>query len=98
MSLRWRLTLVFALGTAALVVISGLVFLGQLRSSLTAALDDTLQTRSAALVARLHAGSLPTAEPDTGRSGGQSGQFSGPDEFTQVLTPGGRLIYPSGAA
>jgi signal transduction histidine kinase len=80
------------------VVISGLVFLGQLRSSLTAALDDTLQTRSAALVARLHAGSLPIAEPDTGRSGGQSGQFSGPDEFTQVLTPGGRLIYPSGAA
>jgi len=96
-SLRGRLSLVFALGTAALIVICGLAFLGQLRSSLNSALDESLRTRGEALAAQLHAGTLPTGgAPDTGQTGQQNGQFSGADEFAQVLTPGGTVRYPSG--
>ena len=98
MSLRGRLTLVFALGTATLVVISGLVFLAQLRSSLNSALDDALRARSDALAAQLRAGSLPAAAfLGTGQTGQQTGQFGGADEFAQVLTRGGTMLYPSGA-
>jgi two-component system, OmpR family, sensor kinase len=97
-SLRGRLSLVFALGTAALVVISGLLFLAQLQSSLNSALDDALRTRSDALAARLRAGSLPAAAPlDTGQTGQQSGQSGGADEFAQVLTRSGTILYPYGA-
>jgi two-component system OmpR family sensor kinase len=97
-SLRGRLTLVFALGTAALVVISGLAFLAQLRSSLNSALDDALRTRNDALAAQVRAGSLPAgAWPDTGQAGQQNGQFGGADEFAQVLTRSGTVLYPSGA-
>ena len=98
MSLRGRLTLVYALGTAALVVISGLVFLAQLRSSLNSALDDALRARTDALAAQLRAGSLPAAASlGTGQTGQQTGQFGGADEFAQVLTRGGTILYPSGA-
>jgi two-component system, OmpR family, sensor kinase len=96
-SLRGRLSLVFALGTAALVVISGLVFLAQLRSSLNSALDDALRTRNDALAAQLRTGSPPAGgSPDTGQTGQQNGQFR-TDEFAQVLTRGGTVLYPSGA-
>lgn len=101
MSLRGRLSLVFALGTAALVIIAAAMFLSQLRSSLTAALDDALRTRSATLAAQLRAGSLPADGPvETGRAnqtGQQAGQFGGADEFTQVLSPGGAVLYPAEA-
>jgi heavy metal sensor kinase len=96
-SLRGRLSLIFALGTAALVVISGLLFLAQLQSSLNSALDDALRTRSDALAAQLHAGSLPAAASfDNGQTGQQNGQFGGADEFAQVLTRSGTILYPSG--
>ena len=98
MSLRARLSLLFALGTAALVAISGLAFLAQLQSSLNSALDDALRTRSDALAAQLRAGSLPAAASlDTGQAGQQNGQFGGADEFAQVLTRSGTVLYPSGA-
>jgi len=87
-SLRGRLSLVFALGTAALIVICGLAFLGQLRSPLNSALDESLRTRGDALAAQLHAGACPpVAHRTTGQTGQQNGQFSGADEFAQVLTP-----------
>lgn len=104
MSLRGRLSVVFALGTAALVVIAGLAFLAQLRSSLTSALDDALRTRNDALAEQLRAGILPaggTPDPgqtgQTGQTGQNNGQFSGVDEFAQVLTQSGVVIYPFGA-
>src|SRR5258706_8874747 len=90
MSLRLRLTLVFAIGTAALVAISGLVFVGQLRSSLNAAMDASLRARSEALAAQLRSGSLPAGGvPDL--RGQQTGQHSGAaaGEFAQILAPGG---------
>ena len=97
MSLRTRLTLVFALGTAVLVVVAGLAFLGQLRSSLTAALDEALRTRGDGLATQLRAGSLPVGGWGNSRqTGQQNGQFPGADEFAQVLTTGGAVIYPSG--
>jgi two-component system, OmpR family, sensor kinase len=97
MSLRWRLTLVFALGTAVLIAISGLVFLGQLRSSLTAALDGALQARGGALAAQLSSGLPSTGGVGTSQTGEHNGQFPrGADEFAQVLAPSGAVLYPPG--
>jgi two-component system OmpR family sensor kinase len=97
MSLRLRLSLIFAIGTAVLIAISGLVFLGQLQSSLYAAIDASLLARSDVLAAQLHSGS-----PAAGGSpyfGQQTGQHSGgaADEFAEVLTLRGAVISPSGA-
>jgi two-component system OmpR family sensor kinase len=92
MSLRWRLALLFALGTAAVVAVAGLAFVWQLGASLTASLDDTLHARASAL-----ADQLATARrlALTSQGSGGQGQFSGSNEFTQVLTPrGGVLDYP----
>src|SRR5258706_13270412 len=99
MSLRLRLTLVFAIGTAALVAISGLVFVGQLRSSLNAAMDASLRARSEALAAQLRSGSLPAGGfPHLG--GQETGQHSGAaaDEVAQILPPGGEGIFPPRSA
>ncbi len=94
MSLRARLSLLFALGTAALVVIAGLAFLAQLRSSLTSALDESLRTRSDALAAELRAGSLPAGDAAGARQTGQQTGQAGSDEFAQVLTTSGAVVYP----
>jgi heavy metal sensor kinase len=95
MSLRLRLALLFAAGTTAVITVAGLAFLGQLRASLNAALDATLQPRAAALarqVARAKALPLP------GPGGDQQGQSSGADAVTQVLTPAGVVLSASQAA
>ena len=98
MSLRRRLSLLFALGTAAVVAVAGLAFVWQLRHSVNSALDDTLQARARTLAAQV-AAARPLASVDSSGSGqnGPQGQFSGADELTQVLTPaGGVLNYPPG--
>src|SRR5258708_25785802 len=97
MSLRLRLSLIYAIGTAVLIAISGLVFLGQLQSSLYAAIDASLLARSDVLAAQLRSGSLAAGgSPDFGQ---QTGQHSGgaADEFGEGLTLRGALISPSGA-
>jgi two-component system, OmpR family, sensor kinase len=101
-SLRLRLALVFALGTAALVVVASLTFMTQLSSSLNAALDSGLRSRATAVAAQLANGSLPgqvSGSAQSGQSGDQTGQWPAPgtDEFTQVLTPAGAVVYPTGA-
>jgi two-component system, OmpR family, sensor kinase len=112
MSLRWRLALLFAAGTAAVVAVAGLAFVWQLRVSLNAALDDTLQARAHAVAAQ-----VATARPLAGHgqaSGGQDSggsqdsgdsqssggqvQFWGADELMQVLTPAGAVLDHSQAA
>jgi hypothetical protein len=111
MSLRWRLALLFAAGTAAVVAVAGLAFVWQLRTSLNAALDDTLQARAHALAAQVAtarplAGHRPASggQDSGGRNGGDSqgngGQvrFSGADELTQILTPAGGVLAYSQAA
>ncbi len=97
MSLRLRLSLIFAIGTAVLIAISGLVFLGQLQSSLYAAIDASLLARSDVLAAQLRSGSL--AAGGSPYFGQQTGQHSGgaADEFAEVLTLRGAVISPSGA-
>ena len=60
MSLRRRLSLLFALGTAAVVAVAGLTFVWQLRHSVNAALDDTLQARARTLAAQVAAAFLQT--------------------------------------
>jgi two-component system OmpR family sensor kinase len=100
MSLRWQLSLLFALGTAAVVAAAGLAFVWQLRASLNAALDDTLQVRAHALAGRVAAAKpLVLHGPGGGdQGGGSQGQFSGADELMQVLTPGGGVLDYSQAA
>src|SRR5260221_2665594 len=96
MPLRWRLALLFAFGTVAVVALAGVAFVWQLRVSLNRAQDDALSARAHAL-----ADAIATAKPLASRSqgnnqqGGNQGQFPGADEFTQVLTPSGALLdYP----
>jgi two-component system, OmpR family, sensor kinase len=105
MSLRLRLALVFALGTAVLITVANLAFMGQLSSSLNSALDSGLRSRAMALAAQLANGTLlpgeqsGPAQSGPTQSGNQTGQWPAPgaDEFTQVLTPAGRVLYPAGA-
>jgi two-component system, OmpR family, sensor kinase len=75
MSLRWRLALLFALGTAAVVAVAGLAFIWQLRASVNAALDDTLLARAQALGKSVAAAGLLVA-PAQG-SAGQEGAGQG---------------------
>jgi two-component system, OmpR family, sensor kinase len=98
MSLRMRLATIFALGSAALIAVAGLAFLWQLHTSLTGALDNELRLRAAALAARLASGPLPPNNPaGPDQTGGHTGQFPPAEQVAQVLTPGGALVYSSGA-
>jgi two-component system, OmpR family, sensor kinase len=102
MSLRLRLALVFALGAAVLTVVASLTFWSQLSSSLNAALDSGLRSRATAVAAQVDNHTLPGQQsraPQSAQSGNQTGQWPPPgtDEFTQVLTPAGAVIYsPAG--
>jgi two-component system OmpR family sensor kinase len=101
MSLRLRLALVFTLGTAVLIVVASLTFMSQLSSSLNAALDSGLRSRAAAVAAQVDNHTLPSQQSGAARSdqsGNQTGQWPRPgaDEFTQVLTPAGAVIYGPG--
>lgn len=100
MSLRLRLALVFALGTAVLIVVASLAFISQLSSSLNAALDSGLRSRAAAIDLALASGRLPPSLSQYGPAqfGNQTGQWPPPgaDEFTQLLSPAGRVLYPKG--
>lgn len=102
MTLRLRLALVFALGTAVLIIVASLAFMAQLSSSLNSALDSGLRSRAMALAAQVSNGTVrlgPRSGPSLAgpeQSGNQTGQWPGPgvDEFTQILTPSGRVLYP----
>jgi two-component system OmpR family sensor kinase len=98
MPLRLRLALLFALGTAALIAVAGTAFLGQLRSSLNAALDDTLRARADAVTVRL-AAAQPAAPPGPAdQRGDHQGEFAGPDDVWQVLAADGAVLASSEAA
>src|SRR5260370_41184422 len=90
MSLRRRLSLLFALGTAAVVAAAGLAFVWQLRYSANAALDDTLQARARTLAAQV-AAARPLAAADAGGGGqnGPRGGFFGGDEAGSFEGVGG---------
>lgn len=84
-SLRLRLALLFAAGTAALITVAGGLFLYQLRDSLDTALDTGLRTRADLFASRLAATSAPIT---AGR----------PDDIVQVLAVDGQLVDSSPAA
>jgi two-component system, OmpR family, sensor kinase len=97
MSLRLRLATIFAVGSAALIVVAGLAFLWQLHASITAALDSELGLRAAALAARLAGEPLPPSSPaGADQAGSHIGQFPVAEQVAQVLTPGGAVVYSSG--
>jgi two-component system, OmpR family, sensor kinase len=83
MSLRVRLGLVFALGTALLIGAVGLAFLVQLHRSLDATLDAGLRGRADAI-----AGELVTDGPRAVR-------VTGDEQPVQVLDPDGRVLVSS---
>src|SRR6266576_4758311 len=94
MSLRLRLAAIFAVGSAVLIAVAGLAFLWQLHTSLTAALDNELRLRAAALAARLASGPLPPSS-SADQAGSHTGQFPVAEQVAQVLTPGGTVVYSS---
>jgi two-component system OmpR family sensor kinase len=97
MPLRLRLTLLFSLGTAAVIAVAGMAFLGQLRSSLNAALDDTLRARADAVTVRL-AAAQPLAPPGSGnQQGDHQGEYAGPDDMWQILAADGAVLASSEA-
>ena len=83
MPLRVRLGLLFALATAALVGAVALVFLLQLRSSLDATLDTSLQSRAAALADQYALG------------GPEALRLNQDEEPIQVLTADGAIVASS---
>ncbi|MCU1448399.1 MAG: putative transrane sensory transduction histidine kinase for metal resistance, partial [Acidimicrobiales bacterium] len=91
MPIRLRLALLFALGTAALVAIGGLVFADQLRHGLVATLDSGIQSRADAVVRSLAAASFPSAGP-----AGTPAPLAG--SLTQVIDPAGTVLATSGDA
>ncbi|MEV6945846.1 ATP-binding protein [Streptomyces sp. NPDC051172] len=98
MPLRWRLALLFALGTAIVIATAGLLFLQHLTAGLNNSLDSTLRARADAEVARLaSAGPLPPLPPpsesrDSGQQGDQHGQNPASDDITQVLARDGTVL------
>lgn len=85
MRLRWRLALLFALATAALISIAGVVFVLQLRVSVDASLDPGLRAR-VAIVA-----------DEFGTEGGFPGQNSN-DAIVQVVALNGKVLAATPAA
>ena len=84
MPLRLRLALLFALATAALITVAGLVFVLQLRVSVDASLDPGLRGRVADIADELSSREpLPTASAD---------------EILQLATLDGRLVESSARA
>lgn len=95
MPLRWRLTLVFALGTALVIATAGLFFLRQMTAGLNSSLQTALHAQANAQVTRLATMGPLTPLP---RSATQdldrdlSGRGAGAGRLAQVLTPEGRLL------
>src|SRR5260370_40631452 len=89
MALRLRLSLIFAIGTAVLIAISGLVFLGELQSSLYAAIDASPLARSGVLAAQLRSGSLPArGSPGFRQHTGQHSVGAAAEYATELTLPG----------
>ena len=85
MSLRLRLALLFALGTALVIAVAGLAFALQLRVSLDASLDPGLRARVAAVADELTSPDGTTAVPP----------FRPLDGIVQIRTLDGRLLAAS---
>lgn len=85
MSLRLRLALLFALGSALVIAAAGLGFVLQLRVSLDASLDPALRARVAMIADEL-------AAPDVGAG---PPQFRRLDEIVQIRGLDGRLLTAS---
>lgn len=98
MSLRARLTLLFAVATLAMLAGASLGFLWQLRSSVTAALDASLRARARTLTAQLAAGRQPLIGAGGDQQGQHQGNYTGSDELAQIIAPTGRLLFFSPAA
>jgi two-component system OmpR family sensor kinase len=79
-ALRLRLALLFAAGTAAVIAITGLAFVLQMRISLDATLDTALSSRASALADQY---------ATTGAAGLRLGRD---EEPAQLLTPAGQVV------
>ncbi|MFE4771952.1 sensor histidine kinase [Streptomyces sp. NPDC056713] len=94
MPLRWRLALIFALGTALVIAAAGLVFLQRLTAGLDDSLGAILRAQADAEVVRLAVtGPLPPLRPPSARDpDGGLGTGAGAERVAQVLAPDGRLL------
>lgn len=101
MPLRWRLALLFTLGAAILIGGVGLLFRQQLTAGMNSTVDDALQARANAQVARLATASPSPPPPASGEQEGPGqGEHrdTGSEDVTQVLSPQGRVLENSGDA
>lgn len=113
MPLRLRLALLFGLGTAIVIAVASLAFLGQLRASLNNAVDDTLKARAGALTAKLastHILPPPLQRPQpppprpapsprpSGERQGNNQSVTGPEDVRQVLRQDGTVLTYSPSA
>ncbi|GAA3485855.1 hypothetical protein GCM10018966_103880 [Streptomyces yanii] len=94
MPLRWRLALIFAVGTALVIAVAGFLFLQRLTAGLDASLEATLRAQADTEVVRLAArGPLPPLPPPSARDpDGGLGTGAGAERVAQVLAPDGRLL------
>ena len=87
-SLRLRLTLAFAVGMAAVLVILGFVLHGRFQGDLTGAIDMELRSRAQVILA-----GIARQDPSVIKAGGS---LIDPDEaFAQVLSSSGRIVDTS---
>ncbi|WP_163553716.1 sensor histidine kinase [Candidatus Frankia alpina] len=95
MPLRVRLTLLFAFGTALVLLLAGFLFYLLLRANLRDAVDADLRTRADVLSVRLAdrfaAGGVPPGRP----TGNATALLAGGGSIAQILTPDGRTIASS---
>ncbi|MEU9617708.1 MULTISPECIES: ATP-binding protein [unclassified Streptomyces] len=94
MPLRWRLALIFALGTALVIAVAGLLFLERLTAALDSSLEGILRAQADAEVVRLVAmGPLPPLPPPSAHDpDGGLGTGAAAERVAQVLAPDGRLL------
>ena len=89
MPIRLRLALLFALGTAVLVAVAGLVFADQLRKGLVTSLDTAIRARADTTARSLTTSPFPTPGP-----GGVPVPITG--SLTQVIAPSGVVAADTG--
>ena len=98
LSIRAKLTVAFAAALILVLALAGLFVYLRVSSGLTEAIDDSLQARASDVAAVVARGEED--EADDRRQSLSGGLFGGEEGFSQILTPGGRVVastLPPGA-
>ena len=98
MPVRVRLALIFALGSALVIGIGGLVLVHELSAGLRGSLVTVLRTRAATVAQNLGGAAGPNVQDPGGTTGAPGIRTAGQaDSLTQVIGPAGTVLDASGA-